>query len=323
MINDHKTQSEWKIHLKMQINFISSKGFEETHTIHTKSCNIKIMMGNETNEIIEKLFDSFSQKYQEGLEESIRGGEFIRDSVDLLHYHLQKVSSKRGGSYIDSPEWLKNKKTTINPKNNDDNCFQYALTNALNHKQIKSHPERISKIKPFIDQCNLKKIDFPSHSKYRKKFEQNNNRTALNILFVPRHTEEIILAYKSKHNFNRENQVILLMITDGKKWHYLTVKSLSALLKGITSNHKVEFYCLDCFHSYSTKENLQKHEKVCNNHDYCFVEMPNDDNKILKYNYGEKPLKVTAIIYADLECLLEKIHSCQNNPEKCDTEKKN
>ena len=157
----------------MQINFISSKGFEETHTIHTKSCNIKIMMGNETNEIIEKLFDSFLQKYQEGLEESIKGGEFIRDSVDLLYYHLQKISSKRGGSYIDSPERLKNKKTTINPENNDDNCFQYALTNALNHKQIKSHPERISNIKPFIDQCNLKKIDFPSHSKDRKKFEQN------------------------------------------------------------------------------------------------------------------------------------------------------
>ena len=173
MINDHKTQSEWKIKLKMQISFISSKGFEETHTIHTKSCNIKIMMGNKTNEIIENLFDSFLQKYQEGLEESIRAGEFIRDSVDLLYYHLRKISSKRGGSYIDSPEWLKNKKTTINPENNDDNCFQYALTNALNHKQIKSHPERISKIKPFIDQCNLKKIDFPSHSKDRKKFEQN------------------------------------------------------------------------------------------------------------------------------------------------------
>ena len=101
------------------------------------------------------------------------------------------------------------------------------------------------------------------------------------------------------------------MITDFKKWHYLTVKSLSSLLKGITSNHKGELYCLNCFHSYSTKENLQKHEKVCNNHDYCFVEMPNDDNKILKYNYGEKPLKVTAIIYVGVECLLEKIHSCQ------------
>ena len=61
------------------------------------------------------------------------------------------------------------------------------------------------------------------------------------------------------------------MITDGKKWHYFTVKSLSALLIGITSNHKKEFHCLICFHSYSTKEKLKKHEKVCNDHDYCCV----------------------------------------------------
>ena len=171
-----------------------------------------------------------------------------------------KIGLKRGGAYIDSPEWLKNKKATINPKNNDDNCFQYALTIALNHKQIKSHPERISKIKPFIDQYNWKERNFPSHSKDWKKFEQNNKTIALNILFVPHNTEKIRLAYKSKHNFKRENQVILLMITDGKKWHYLAVKSLSALLRGITSNHKEDFYCLNCSHSYSTKEKLEKHE---------------------------------------------------------------
>ena len=81
---------------------------------------------------------------------------------------------KRDGSNIDSPEWLKNNKATRNPKNNDDNYFQYALTVALNHKEIKSYPERISNIKPFIDQYNWKKIDFPSHSKDWKKFEQNN-----------------------------------------------------------------------------------------------------------------------------------------------------
>ena len=94
---------------------------------------------------------------------------------------------KRGGSYIDSPEWTKNKKekSEINPENNDNRCFQYALTVALNHEQIKSHPERISKIKPFIDQYNWKEIDFPSHSKDWKKFEQNNKTIALNILFAP------------------------------------------------------------------------------------------------------------------------------------------
>ena len=122
--------------------------------------------------LIEKLFESLLQSYQKDLEESTRGSQFIFDSTDLLYYHLQKIGLKRGGSYIYSPEWLKHKKATINPKNNDDNCFQYALTVSLNHKQIKSHPERISKIKPFIDQYNWKEIDFPSHSKDSKKFEQ-------------------------------------------------------------------------------------------------------------------------------------------------------
>ena len=210
----------------MQINFISSKDSKETPAMHTKSSNIEIMMSNETDEIIKKLFDSLLQKYQDGLEESMRGSEFICDSVDLLYYHLQKIDLKRNRSYIDSTEWLKNKKATTNPKNNDDNCFQYALTVPLNHKQIKSHPEKISKIKPFIDQYNWKERDFPSHSKHWKKFKQNNKTIALNILFVPHNAKKIRFAYKSKHNFKGENQVIFLMITDGKKWHYLTVKSL-------------------------------------------------------------------------------------------------
>ena len=109
----------------MSINFISSKDSDENCNMHTKKDNIEIIMGSETNNIIEELCESLLQKYQEGLEESMRGSEFIRDSVDLLCYHLQKIGLKRGASYIDYPEWLENKKATINPKNNDDNCFQY------------------------------------------------------------------------------------------------------------------------------------------------------------------------------------------------------
>ena len=93
------------------------------------------------------------------------------------------------------------------------------------------------------------------------------------------------------------------------------VKSLSALLRGITSNHNGDFCCLNCFHLYSAEKKLKKHEKVCNDRYYCYAEMPDEDNKILKYNHGEKPLKVPLMTYADLECLLEKMQSCQNNPE--------
>ena len=166
-----------------------------------------------------------------------------------MYYKLNKVSLRRGGSYIDSPKWLKNKKATIIRKNKDDKCFQYALNVALNHEQIKDHPERMSKIKAFIDKYNWKKIDFLSHSKDWRKFESNNKSIAVNILYVPHNTEKIRHAYKSKYNLTPESQVIIFMITDGEKWHYLAVKSLSALFRGITSNHKEDFYCLNCFHS--------------------------------------------------------------------------
>ena len=113
------------------------------------------------------------------------------------------------------------------------------------------------------------------------------------------------------------------MITDNDKdWHYLTVKSISKLLRRITSNHDGDFYCLNCFHPYTTKNKLENHERICRDHDFCYVKMPDENNKILKYIPGEKSLKVPFIIYTDLECLLQKINTCKNNPKKSYTEKK-
>ena len=102
-IMKHKTQSEWKTQLTMAINFISSKDSDETSTMHAKNDNVEIMMGRETNEIIEELFKSFLPKYQEVLEDLVRGSEFIFESGDALHYDLNKISLSRGGSYIYFP----------------------------------------------------------------------------------------------------------------------------------------------------------------------------------------------------------------------------
>ena len=134
----------------MTINFISSKDSNEILIMHTKNDNIEIMMGDETDDIIKELFESILQRYQEGSEEKMRGSGFIFYSNDLLHYQFYKTNLKSVRSYTDSPKRLKIKKATINPENNDDNCFQYAAIAALNHKQIKSHPERTSNLKPFI-----------------------------------------------------------------------------------------------------------------------------------------------------------------------------
>ena len=111
------------------------------------------------------------------------------------------------------------------------------------------------------------------------------------------------------------------MITDGERWHYLPIIRLPALLTGITSNHQGDLYYLNYFHSYSTDNKPKKHERVCNNHDYCPVDMPKEHERI-KELPGEKSLKVPFVIYADLECLLKKVRSCQNNAKKSYTEKK-
>ena len=109
-INDLRTQGEWKIHLAKAINFFSSKDSEEIDTMHSKSDNVEIMIGSERNEIIKDPFYSLLKRYQKALEESMKGSEFVFDNVDSLYYKLHKISLNRGGSYIDSPKWLKKRK---------------------------------------------------------------------------------------------------------------------------------------------------------------------------------------------------------------------
>ena len=83
----------------------------------TKSDNIEIMRGTETSDAINELFKTFLKRYQERLETKMKGSSFIFERVDSLYYHLYKISLNRGGSHIDSSEWLKAKRATINPKN--------------------------------------------------------------------------------------------------------------------------------------------------------------------------------------------------------------
>ena len=233
MINDYKSKGEWKV------NFVSLKpGSDETLVMLTKSDNVEIRIGDDTIDIVKELFKSLLQRYQENLQEKMRGSDFEFDGVNLLYYDFNKISLNRGGSYIESAKWIRDKKSTINRKNNNYKCFQYAVTVALNLDKINKNPQRVSKIKPFIDQCNWNDIDFPS------TFELNNESIALNILYVPHKTGKIHLAYKSKYNnLTCEKQEVLLMITDGEKWHYLAITRLSGLLRGVTSNSKGDFYC--------------------------------------------------------------------------------
>ena len=142
MIDDYKFKGEWKIQIVMRMTFLSFVDRNETQVMHTKSDNIKIMNGAHTSDAINELIDSFTKRYQEGLEAKMKVSSYIFERVDLLEYNLHKISLNRGSSYIDPPTWIKKKKVTINPKNTkNNNCFQYATTAGLNYRNIGHHSE--------------------------------------------------------------------------------------------------------------------------------------------------------------------------------------
>ena len=98
------------------------------------------------------------------------------------------------------------------------------------------------------------------------------------------------------------------------EWHYIVVRTLSALLTGITSKHDDDLYCLNCLNSFAIKNKPELQKKVCKSKDFCNFVMLSEDTKILKFNQYKESDKVPFNIYADLECLTEKIDGCKDNP---------
>ena len=191
----------------------------------------------------------------------------------------------------------------------------YAVTVALNYKEIGKHSEIITNIKLFINKCNWQEINFQSEKNDWKKFDENNLTIAFNVLYAKK--EKIYPAYVSKHktSYSWKTSYSFLMIRNEEGCHYITVIELPALLRGNTSKHHSNFYCLNCLHSFETENKRESHKKVCKNKDFCGTVMSSEGTKILELNQYQKSDKALFTIYAYLECLREKIDGCKNNPE--------
>ena len=134
---DEKKSNNQNVQLDMGINLKHSTDQSKNHTMYVKKKNFEALPGDDTNDIIEQLIASFLENYEDPVLESRNGSGYSYDSVEMLDIHFHKIEIKRGSSYTDSPEWLKNKGATINPKNTKDNrCFMYALTIHLTIKKL-------------------------------------------------------------------------------------------------------------------------------------------------------------------------------------------
>ena len=297
----------------------------DKYTVYVESKNVIMRSGDDTQDIITKIYETFLDNYEEEENNLRYGSNFVYDSVDLSLVKFYKIKTKRGGSYISTPKWVSDQKATVNPKNTkDDCCFAYSIISALHDDELDHHPRRITKLAPYIKNYNLNDIGFPTEQKDWKIFESNGPNVALNILSAHSTKKKLNIIRRSDYNHTRKHQVILLMISNNKNnHHYITGKCLSRLSRGITSNNNGDDYCLNCLHAYRRKNALIRHELKCNNHDYCKPLMPEKGKNILKYKHDKKSLAIPHVIYADLECLLRLIESCKQNPSDSYTLKKN
>ena len=223
----------------MHIKFVSLIDTKDIHTFYVQSENEEIRLGNKIDDSVNSLIDSFLSAYQKEQEVLSEGSNFVYENVESLRYQIHKTSLKRGSSYIKSPDWLANKKAITNPKNTKcDFRFAYSIIVSLSHQNNKNHPELVSNILEYRYKYNFIDINFPAGIKGWKLFEKNNDTIALNILQVPHNEKNITHVYKSKHNHTPKNQVVLLMITDGEKWHYTALK-VKKLMKDLFAIQKI------------------------------------------------------------------------------------
>ena len=229
-----------------------------------------------------------------------------------LDLHTVKYEPLGGSSYITLPKFLAAKKKIINLKNEDDKCFKWAVTRALN--PVENHPERIdSELRETSKVHNWRGLKFPVNLSDINKFENHNSSISVNVFGY----EKLIYPLGiSKHHYKRESTVNLLLISDDTIQHYCCIKDISKLLSLQTSKHgHVRHVFFRCLNTFNFQTLLASHHEYCKSHEAIKIVLPKEGSKISFKNHNMS-MRVPFIVYADFESFTPQLATCQPNPEK-------
>ena len=214
----------------------------------------------------------------------------------------------RGSSYLPLPGWLAKKKAIINPKNEDKECFKWAVIAASRWEEINNNPERISKLKRFEKDFDWSGIGFPVSVQDISKFEFRN-RISINLLAIE--GKQIYICRKGS---NHKRIMNLMIISENNRKHYVAIKSLSRLLSSENTDHKgKEYFCMNCLQGFKEESSRDEHIGYCIDNNSVKVKMPHKNPRV-QYSDGQFQFKVPFIMYANFESILEPIQGPGNDP---------
>ena len=277
-------------------------GTEETvQKFFRSSCHVVYPFdGDEIyDEMVAKVLEEFAE-YQKN------GSGWALKSSDSLSIVVAEYKPMSGSSYIPLSINLKNKKALINMKNDDQECFKWSVTRALN--PVEKSSERVTKVlRDQSKQYNWEGISFPTPLKEIERFEKNNG---MSINVVSDEGGRVYPLWKSRNTF--ETKITLMLITNDTQLnsHYVVVKDLSRLLyKQTTNKHGKRHYCFNCFNGFTSEMKLAEHMEYCNNKDCVKTTFPTPDRSTLMFRNFKNTQTHPFIIIADFECFTKPLES--------------
>ena len=264
------------------------------------------MQGSDFNEVLDGMFIHMKKQIEHP---AFLESGFVLEKILYLDISFSKLILTRASFYLPLPDWIAKKKAVINPNNeNDEYCFKWTITAALNYEEIGKDPQRLSNLEKYSEKYNWGGLEFPVSVNKIDKFEKNNTDIAVNVLCEEESKDIIYICRKSKFN-DRFNLLNIIMIVDGKKRHYTAIKSLSKLLGNLKSkNEHKRHFCINCLNSFNSVEIRDKHYEYCVDREAVRTETPKQGSKI-RFTYGSKQMKVPFTLYADFENILAKVDS--------------
>ena len=301
-----------KVKIELNVAFHINRDGKKEEMSHYFDRMQPVIINEHNKDIIKPLLNQFIDQVKGEIEAwSERGSGWIMDKITEAYINVARYQPMRGGSYMPLPTKLKNKKAIINVQNRDNQCSRWAIRAALFPAQRGTNVARTSSY-PTEDGLNFAGIDFPTPVSQFDRLERQNQNLAINVFGWEGGN---VVVHRISEMDGRIPRINLMLTTNGEKTHYSYVKRLSALLFDQSKNSNSKHFCERCLHGYTTEELLERHKPECKGllKSPTRTEMPKEGENKMKFQNYNKQMKAPYVVYADFECLVKKISTCEPN----------
>ena len=230
--------------------------------------------------------------------------------VLFLDISFHQLNLTRGNLYLLLPDLLARKKAIINPQNNDEECFKWAVIAVENFNEISKNPQRLSNLRTLPDNYDWSGLKFPVAIKDINIFEMNDD-ISVNVLSV-----EHKGLYICRKGIRKDSEINLMLISERDRSHYTSIKSLSRLLASKNSKHAHEqYFCTNCLQGFAQELSRDEHQVYCEDNETVGVEMPRKESTV-EFLDEQNQFKVPFIMYTDFESILEPIQGPYPDPKE-------